>query len=177
MENQAVRGMILEIMAGAEFAPDEVDGGRFMHREARMLKGRDIQAGFSMVELLVAVAILAVGLLGLAELQVTAMRANSQSEGMVAASALAKEIVEEVAALAPDNPTFNAAVNNATWAGSPFTLAGGGKYDVTYSVATNHQGVTNLCLVTVTVSSQNESMSVFGMRRRTVEMTTLKRSI
>ena len=142
-----------------------------------MRQSKSAQAGFSLVELLVAVVILAVGLLGLAELQVTAMRANSQSESMVAASALAQELLEEIAAMDPANPTLDAIINNATWAGSPFTLAGGGTYDVTYSVALNHEGVTNLCLVTVTVRSQNEVMSMLGKRRETVVMTTLKRSI
>ena len=142
-----------------------------------MRQSKSAQAGFSLVELLVAVVILAVGLLGLAELQVTAMRANSQSESMVAASALAQELLEEIAAMDPANPTLDAIINNATWAGSPFTLAGGGTYDVTYSVALNHEGVTNLCLVTVTVRSQNEVMSILGKRRETVVMTTLKRSI
>lgn len=141
-----------------------------------MDKGYGSQAGFSMVELLIAVVVLAVGLLGLAELQITAMRANAQSQSMVAATALAKEIIEEVSALAPDNSTFDAAVNDQTWAGSPFTLAGAGRFDVTYSVATNHQGVTNLCLVTVRVRSQEEVMTVLGKRREEVVMTTLKRA-
>lgn len=141
-----------------------------------MDKSYGSQAGFSMVELLIAVVILAVGLLGLAELQITAMRANTQSESMVAATALAKEKIEEIAALASDNTTFNNPVNNATWTGSPFTLAGAGRFDVTYSVATNHQGVTNLCLVTVRVRSQDEVMSVLGKRREEVVMTTLKRA-
>jgi type IV pilus assembly protein PilV len=49
-----------------------------------MKREKSGQAGFSLIELLVAIVILAVGLLGLAELQVTAIRANSHSQHLSA---------------------------------------------------------------------------------------------
>lgn len=57
------------------------------------------QAGFSMVEMLVAILILAVGLLGLAELQITAMKTNSKSGSIVASSTVAQMAVEEIMAV------------------------------------------------------------------------------
>ena len=60
---------------------------------------RSKQAGFSMIEMLVAIVILAVGLLGLAELQITAMRTNSKSGSIVAASTVAQMATEEIMAV------------------------------------------------------------------------------
>jgi prepilin-type N-terminal cleavage/methylation domain-containing protein len=60
---------------------------------------RSQQAGFSMIEMLVAVLILAIGLLGLAELQITAMKTNSKSGSIVASSTVAQMAVEEIMAV------------------------------------------------------------------------------
>lgn len=57
------------------------------------------QSGFSMVEMLVAIVILAFGLLGLAELQITAMKTNSKSGSIVAASTVAQMAMEEIMAV------------------------------------------------------------------------------
>lgn len=139
-----------------------------------MKREKSGQAGFSLIELLVAVVILAVGLLGLAELQVTAIRANSQSETMLAAATIAQGVIEEIAAMSSDDVIFNADVNGATWTGSPITVEGGGIYDITYDVQTTYQGVTNLCLITVRVVSTGNLMQVGGNRERRAVVTTIK---
>ena len=54
------------------------------------MKNRKGQSGFSLVELLVAVLILAVGLLGLAELQISTMKANAQGDSIMVANHLAQ---------------------------------------------------------------------------------------
>jgi prepilin-type N-terminal cleavage/methylation domain-containing protein len=69
------------------------------HGDINMHDCRSKQAGFSMIEMLVAVVILAVGLLGLAELQITAMRTNSKSGSIVAASTVAQMATEEIMAV------------------------------------------------------------------------------
>ena len=61
-----------------------------------MSASKNSQSGFSLIELLVAVVILAVGLLGLAQLQVTAIKVNSQSMTSTTARALAQKVVETV---------------------------------------------------------------------------------
>jgi len=132
------------------------------------------QAGFSLIELLVAIVILAIGLLGLAELQVTAIRANSQSETMLAAATIAQGVIEEIAAMSSDDAIFNANVNGATWPNSPITVEGGGTYDITYDVQTTYQGVTNLCLITVRVVSTGRLMQVGGNRERRAVVSTVK---
>lgn len=60
------------------------------------------QAGFSLIELMIAIVILAVGLLGLAQLQVTAMQTTTHSAGTVGANALAQRIIEEIMSFPPD---------------------------------------------------------------------------
>jgi len=133
------------------------------------------QGGFSMIELLVAVVILAIGLLGLAELQVTAMKANSKSEGMIAATSLAQEIIERLTSMNEADPMFDADVDDAAWPGGAIAVPGAGSFNVTYDVETNYQGVTNLCLVRITVApSSSGPLSIFSTRA--VSMTTLKRS-
>lgn len=142
-----------------------------------MQNNKSPQAGFSLVELLVAMTILAVGLLGLAELQVTAMKANSKSEGVMASASLAQMIIEEVTSRPPGDPLFDAAVNNAVWPGSPVNIEGSGSYNINYDVVTNYGGVAGLCLVRVRVSHATAStqFSIFGIRP--VTMTTIKRSV
>ena len=63
-----------------------------------MSTSKNSQSGFSLVEMLVAVVIIAVGLLGLAQSQVTAIKVNSQSMTSTTARALAQKVVEEIAA-------------------------------------------------------------------------------
>jgi prepilin-type N-terminal cleavage/methylation domain-containing protein len=67
--------------------------------EDMMPASQNSQSGFSMVEMLVAIVILAVGLLGLAELQITAMKTNSKSGSIVAASTVAQMATEEIMAV------------------------------------------------------------------------------
>lgn len=141
---------------------------------------KNAQSGFSVVELLVAVLILAIGLLGLAELQITAMKANSQSATMTASTALAQRIIEEIAAMPADDAMFNGP-GTGTWPGSPVTVAGGGTYGITYQVEevkpTSSTVVTNLYRVTVFVTSTTALSHVLGNQVRLAEASTLKRAI
>lgn len=140
---------------------------------------RNSQAGFTLVELLVAVVILSVGLLGLAQLQVSAIRTNAQSASSTAATALAQRIVEEVAAMSSEDPMFDGP-GGGTWPGSPISVAGAGTYNITYNVAQVTAAgtpVTNVFQVSITVTSSTDVMHVLGNRVRSVTATTLKRAI
>jgi len=143
----------------------------------------------SMIEMLVAVVILAVGLLGLAELQVTAMKANSQSHVSVTATSLAQRVIETVAAMPPDNPIFDNGFLNTTWLSSPVTLPGAGTFNIIYSVRRSidpddanptgpgYLGVQDLCRIDVTVTTANKVAWGYGMsKQHSVTMTTIKRS-
>lgn len=134
------------------------------------------QAGFSLAELLVAVVILAIGLLGLAELQISAMRTNAKSEGVLATSSLVQEIIEQVIAMDPADAMFDSEVTGQVWPDSPVEIEGAGSFNITYDVETDHQGVTSLCLVRVNVAPVGaSSLGLFSTRP--VSMTTLKRAL
>ena len=147
------------------------------------------QSGMSMIEMLVAVVILAVGLLGLAELQVTAIRANSQSNVTVAAAAIAQRVIETVAAMSPDDIIFDNGTINATWAGSPLPVPGSGSFNITYTVRRSvdpadvdpsgpgYLGVQDLCRVDVKVETVDRVAWGYGLKKKhSVTMTTIKRA-
>jgi prepilin-type N-terminal cleavage/methylation domain-containing protein len=147
------------------------------------------QAGMSLVEMLLAVVVLSIGLLGLAELQVTAMKANSQSNVSVAAASLAQRVIETVTAMSADDIIFDNGALNQTWPWSPVTLEGSGAFNVTYSVRRSidpddadpngpgYMGVQDLCRIDVTVTSAAPVAWGFGgVKQHAVTMTTIKRA-
>lgn len=144
-----------------------------------MSASKNTQSGFSLVELLVAVMILAVGLLALAQLQITAIKANTQSDSITVANALSQKAVEDVAAMSADDPIFSTAVTGATWTGSPFTVDGAGLYNVTYDVVPNYPTATpvvGLSQVTIHVRSAGAIANILGNKQRSVDAITFKRS-
>ncbi|MGK2905152.1 MAG: type IV pilus modification PilV family protein [Desulfuromonadales bacterium] len=137
------------------------------------------RSGFSLIELLVAVVILAVGMLGLAELQITAMRTNSKSEGILAATSIAQDAIEQVQALDGSDPWLQSATATPLPLSLPsgsISIQGGGTYTVTYERVTPYEGVNNLCWIRVTVVPSNNVASSSVFSRRSVTMTTLKRT-
>ncbi len=134
------------------------------------------QSGFSMIELLIAVVILAVGLLGLAELQVTAINANAQSSSIDVANALAQKAIEDIAAMSADEPIFAANVTGAPWKDGSYDIEGAGTYNITYDLTTNFGSVTGLSRIIVHVRSAGDVSNVLGHRTRSVNAVTFKRS-
>jgi len=146
------------------------------------------QSGFSLVELLVAVTILAVGLLGLAELQITAMKANSQSDTITVATSVAKGVLEKIKAKNRRDEIFDVVGTAQQWSFDPDDTASGhilevegaGSYVATYDIDLGpsddgFMGVPDLCQIRVRVSSQGMLMGVTGLKQRSVELSTLKR--
>ena len=134
------------------------------------------QSGFSLIEMMVAIFILAVGLLGLAQLQITAITANAQGDSITVGNGLVQRAVEDIAAMSADDAIFATAVTGATWTGSPFTILGAGVYNVTYDVVTNYQTVTGLSQITVHVRSATAVANVLGNQVRSMDAVTFKRS-
>ena len=153
-----------------------------------MQKKTSAQAGFSLVELLVAVVILAVGLLGLAELQITATKANAQSDSMTVANGIAQKVIEEVCAMDPDDARFTADAGlpagevSQVWTGpegtetGTYNMPGAGDYLVTYDVDANYETVIGLTKITFHVRSANAVANVTGNKVRNLEVSTFKRS-
>lgn len=150
-----------------------------------MRKDRKSQAGFSMIELLVATVILSVALLGLAQLQITAMQQNSKNEQIMAAVSLAQMVVEDVMNRERTDNLFRVDSDGEdNWsAAAPMptnppvfetAVPGAGTFRVTYETVTAYEGIDNLCLFTVYVRSTSRLFGV-GSQTNPVTMTTIKR--
>lgn len=79
------------------------------------------EKGFTLIELMIAVVVLGVALLALAQMQISAMNANFSARDMTVATTLAQDKIEELEGMvfdAPDladtNPANNAAIMDPT---------------------------------------------------------------
>ena len=143
-----------------------------------MPKEKSREDGFSMIEMLIAIVILAIGLLGLAELQISAMRSNAKSGSIVAASSIGQLVVEEVMAVNSKSDPLYALLTTSTtnytdWPlGATETLTGLGEYNVQYKSTPNYppgsdSGVTLVEIrVTpqVTTSKGSKPIDVLAMK-------------
>jgi type IV pilus assembly protein PilV len=64
------------------------------------------QMGFTVIEVMIAITILAIGLLGVASMQINAIRGNSLSDNITCALALAEDKMEELMALDYSDPAL-----------------------------------------------------------------------
>jgi type IV pilus assembly protein PilV len=130
------------------------------------------EAGFSLAELLVAITILAVGLLSIAGMQLVAIKTNMVSSGISAGSALAGGVLEEFMARDSGDLILRTAVPVATpatlWTGRE--VEGAGIFTATYAVEVDTP-VVNISRITVTVTggrdlNNNEKIVVMrGLKR------------
>ena len=142
-----------------------------------MSASKNSQSGFSLIEMLVAVVIIAVGLLGLAQLQITAVKVNSQSMTSTASKALAQKVAEEISAVSGADSMF---ANGETGTWGTYTEKGGGNYTATWVVSkveADGNDVSKLFNVQITVESDTELMHVLGQKKRSVTINILKRTI
>jgi len=77
-------------------------------------------AGFSLVEMMISITVLAVGLIGLNSLFVTAMLSNDRNNHDTAATMISQKVMEQISAL-PTNSTANISVTDC--AGNVRTIA------------------------------------------------------
>jgi type IV pilus assembly protein PilV len=110
-----------------------------------MAATRKLQPGFTMIEVLIAMLVLTIGLLGLVGLQVVAQRAELESYQRAQAMVLMNDIVDRISSNRKAAACY--AITTSATAGTPYVGATGtGVYDTsTYacpSLATNPNAVT-----------------------------------
>lgn len=132
---------------------------------SEMKKNYYSSKGFTLIEVLVAITIFAIGLLALAGMQVTAITGGATSQRITAAVALMDGIVENIQSRDAGDAMFDSAVSPAAVWPEALPIAG---FTALYTVAVDTP-VTGVAQCTVTVSD-----SAYG--GRTVTRTTMKRT-
>lgn len=117
---------------------------------------------FSLIEVLIALLVFAVGVLAVVSLQTTALRAASRAQTLTAASALAQGALEQLQALPATDPKVTTAGESELW--NDVSLAGGGSYRATVLVEPGVP-VSGTTRLSVTVASQGRTVTVVGFKK------------
>ncbi|MDD3951717.1 MAG: prepilin-type N-terminal cleavage/methylation domain-containing protein [Desulfobacterales bacterium] len=124
-----------------------------MTDSTRCIQTQSGEGGFTLVEVLIAMVVAAIGFLGLAMMQVTAIQANSHASKYTQASILAQERIEELNSeyLDPDDSTNNDLKIGSTGTDTDIdeTGAPGGVFTRTWTVS-DHGDFTRAVTVVVT---------------------------
>lgn len=100
--------------------------------------GNRYERGLSLVELLVAVTVFAIGLLAVAGMQLSALRGNASAQQTTVASGLAEGVLEEILAWPDDDPQLAADAVEQEWLLADATpaeqLPGAGNFRVLYAI-------------------------------------------
>jgi type IV pilus assembly protein PilV len=101
------------------------------------------EKGFSLLELLVAISILAIGMMGVASMQATAIGSNDIANKNTEIASLAQEVMEDVLSRASSNSFFTTPsngiydFNGPGVIGESITLASAGTYNAWCAVTPN----------------------------------------
>jgi type IV pilus assembly protein PilV len=90
------------------------------HRASDLPTGKE--SGFGLIEILVALLILAIGLLGMASLQTTSLQQTTGSQARTQAIFLAEDLVERVRANRPNRSDYVLAAPNAVACNTDFAI-------------------------------------------------------
>jgi type IV pilus assembly protein PilV len=151
--------------------------------------------GFTLVEVLMAMTILAVGLLSIAGMQVVALKTNSSANTLTVNAALVEGIMEQILSWPLDDPRL-VDVNDRVWdfdettavVDATFPVAGGGLYSATYSVVTNYDSgsgpIANVTRIEVKVTQVDAGQNVMSqdtdgnwVQRRILTLVGFKRAV
>ena len=136
------------------------------------------QKGFTLLELLIAISLLAIGLLAVATMQTTAINANVIANKNTSVASLAQEVMEDILSWNPDptiEPSFSASSANVTYdldpntAGNSISLSSAGTYSAQYSITRDPvisgATVTQFVQIDVTVTGGNKTLNLTSYKR------------
>jgi type IV pilus assembly protein PilV len=92
----------------------------------RLMLQRSRQGGFGLIEVLVALLILSIGLLGMASLQTLSLQQTTGSQARTQAILLAEDLVERIRANRPNRNAYGLANPAAVACDTNFAIANGG---------------------------------------------------
>ena len=122
--------------------------------------GNGYETGSSLVELLVAMTVFAIGLLAVAGMQLTALRGNASAQQASVASGLAEGVLEEILAWSDDHPQLVVDAVDQEWLFADSTTAanlqGGGNFRALYAIDADYDRP-KLTRVEVRVEALNAS--------------------
>ena len=141
-------------------------------------KRRQLDSGFTLIEVLVAMIILSIGLLAVASMQASAMRSNSFAERVTVITTVAQGAMEDLLARADSDPIFDTAAANVVFDLDPSTAAAtrtiqGITYSATYTITPNPIIPPNAA---PTLNVARVVMTITG-GGRTITLTSYKRSL
>lgn len=150
------------------------------------MKERSNQKGFTLLELLVAVSLLAIGLLATASMEGVAVNSNGIANRVSSGALIGQEVMEDLLALPRNHAMVKTAQVNTQWdlnpadpASTDIRVPSSGLYRATVTVSPNTP-VTNVSRIDVTITRVDEiagaqaDISSKG-ERRVVTLTAFKR--
>jgi len=136
------------------------------HKKRRTeVKALQKDAGFTLIEIVIAISILAVGLLGVAAMQTSAIQVNSAAGQMTTRMNWAQDKMEELKALAFSDPWLESAGNppGVDSAGNSHEQTTSDGYTVRWDVADNTP-VPNTKRIVVTITGKGKISRLTCMR-------------
>jgi len=124
-------------------------------------KRRQFDRGFTLLEMLVAIVILAIGLLAVASMQANAIRSNSLAERVTVITAAAQGALEDLLARADSDPIFDAAASDVPY---DTRIVQGVTYNASYTMTPNTP-VTGVAQVVMTVTGGGRTMILTSYKR------------
>jgi type IV pilus modification protein PilV len=128
---------------------------------------KGMEAGFTMIEVLIAIVILTVGLLAVGTMQISAIRGNFMSGNTSIALSLASEKMEDLLNKDFNHADLNASATHQETISEEGVVGAGAFYQRTWNVADPPTAATNTKNVTVIVSweSNKHRVSIASIKR------------